>query len=490
MRTVLVGLVLAVSVVGQTARFVPQQYATITAAFAAANPGDTVVVGPGTYMESGLDFAGRRIALVSSDGPDVTTIDGGAALTLRVMSNEGPGTRVVGFTFTNGYPAIQVEAMGGAPALSHLDVYNCVFDTNSADSGGAMKVRAGSVVNVRSCQFVNNSVVGGGGAVSVNNPVSLSPISFGGTPPVAMFDGCLFEGNSASFGSGSAIETIGDTRLTLRNCVVVAGVGTSPLGYSCAINCRGITFLGNLIPLVDVQGCTVMNNAHPGIIVAEGAHMNIVNTIVRGHSLQFRVLTGAPATVAARHCNVEGGMPATSSFLAVSELGTLDVDPMLDATYRQLPGSPMLDAGDPTVYVSGVDAFGGTRQVDGDRDGVMVADVGAHEVQRVVLAATTADPLPNTVFDVATTAPHPNDLLLATLLLVGLGPADVPYPPFGSLLVDPNGMLILGTNAGSATLFNPGIPGLAVVCQSVNVMMNLTTLQTEVVFSNPVDVRL
>ena len=41
----------------------------------AASDGDTVLVLPGTYIEN-INFLGKAITLMSSDGPEVTTIDG------------------------------------------------------------------------------------------------------------------------------------------------------------------------------------------------------------------------------------------------------------------------------------------------------------------------------------------------------------------------------------------------------------------------------
>ena len=53
---------------------VPDQYPTIGAAMSASADGDRIVVGPGDYFES-VDFDGRNVELVSSNGPAVTTID-------------------------------------------------------------------------------------------------------------------------------------------------------------------------------------------------------------------------------------------------------------------------------------------------------------------------------------------------------------------------------------------------------------------------------
>ena len=75
MFALVASLVLAMSVSAKTI-YVPDDYTTIQAAIDAAVDGDTVIVRPGTYVEN-IDFKGKAITVESSDGPDVTIIDGG-----------------------------------------------------------------------------------------------------------------------------------------------------------------------------------------------------------------------------------------------------------------------------------------------------------------------------------------------------------------------------------------------------------------------------
>ena len=49
---------------------VPGEYATIGGAMAAAGDGDTVLVHPGTYIESALDFEGKEIVVRGLDPED------------------------------------------------------------------------------------------------------------------------------------------------------------------------------------------------------------------------------------------------------------------------------------------------------------------------------------------------------------------------------------------------------------------------------------
>jgi len=69
-------------------------FTTIAAALAASSSGDAVVVGPGTYAESISIPAG--VTLRGRNGPDVTTISGGAATGTRVSLDDG--SVIKGFT--------------------------------------------------------------------------------------------------------------------------------------------------------------------------------------------------------------------------------------------------------------------------------------------------------------------------------------------------------------------------------------------------------
>jgi len=101
-------------------------FPSIQAAIDAAADGDEVVVAPCTYFES-IDFLGKAITLRSSDGAQVTTIDGtGSVHVVRCISGEGPETVLDGFTITGG----------------HADV-NGTFPDNSGGDVGMVHNRQG-----------------------------------------------------------------------------------------------------------------------------------------------------------------------------------------------------------------------------------------------------------------------------------------------------------------------------------------------------------
>ena len=109
---------------------VPGDYESIQAAIDASRDGDEIIVGPGTYYEA-IDFDGKAIALRSSDGPDVTTIDASGLETSVVTCAyvENAGTLFEGFTVTGGN-----AHFGGGMYILNSDptVTNCTFSGNSA----------------------------------------------------------------------------------------------------------------------------------------------------------------------------------------------------------------------------------------------------------------------------------------------------------------------------------------------------------------------
>lgn len=86
---------------------VPGDFPTIQQGIDSAGYGDTVLVAPGTYVEN-IDFLGKAITVMSSDGADTTIIDGGnpsnpdygSVVTFR--SAEGLKSILEGFKLTNG----------------------------------------------------------------------------------------------------------------------------------------------------------------------------------------------------------------------------------------------------------------------------------------------------------------------------------------------------------------------------------------------------
>lgn len=172
----------------QTNHLVPASFPTIQAAIVAAVGGDTVLVAPGTYVET-IDFLGKAITVRSAGGAVVTTIDGNQVGTVvRFVTGETPASVLEGFTITNGLGPTVAGALRAAPggvlcAAASPTIRRCVIAGNRGGDGansssnvqdggygGAGGLLAqGSELQLSDCEFAGN--VGGRGGNSVAGTV-------------------------------------------------------------------------------------------------------------------------------------------------------------------------------------------------------------------------------------------------------------------------------------------------------------------------------
>ena len=180
---------------------------SIQDAINAAMDGDEIVVAPGTYVET-INFNGKAITVRSSDGAEVTIIDGtGFFHVVQCVSGEGLDTVLDGFTITGGHaqgPAGRNNTGGGMyNHTSSPTVTNCTFADNFANySGGGLYSIFGSPT-VTNCTFSGNTCNISGGGMFLES----------GSPTV---NNCMFSGNAAGvFGGGMST---GGGSPTVTNC--------------------------------------------------------------------------------------------------------------------------------------------------------------------------------------------------------------------------------------------------------------------------------
>jgi len=109
--------------------YVPSDYESIQQAIEVSSDNDSIIVAPGTYEES-LNFLGKAIVVISSDGPLTTVITSPSYTNIVIFTNNESHTSVLeGFTLQGGKIGILCENAG--PTIKN----NILRDQNITDWG-------------------------------------------------------------------------------------------------------------------------------------------------------------------------------------------------------------------------------------------------------------------------------------------------------------------------------------------------------------------
>ncbi|MEZ6197100.1 MAG: choice-of-anchor Q domain-containing protein [Planctomycetota bacterium] len=224
----------------QTTRLVPQQFATIGAALAAAQNGDLVLVDPGTYPGD-LDFLGKNVEVRSNAGAATTIIDAqGASNPVRIDSGEGPGAILDGFTITNGVGAAATDTSGGLLCRASPRIRNCIFvGCLGLAGGGAVRLREASnavpaAPRFEDCVFQSNVALSTGPNPPGGGAVLAATVGAAGVD--AVFVGCQFIGNACASSMPGTIAQNGGGGAVAASCFV---------GSQCHLEFVDCTFDGN-----------------------------------------------------------------------------------------------------------------------------------------------------------------------------------------------------------------------------------------------------
>ncbi|MGA2231471.1 MAG: right-handed parallel beta-helix repeat-containing protein [Tepidisphaeraceae bacterium] len=186
-------------------------------------------VAAGTYVPSNSSFETPGISgnlmLIGGYAPggsampnpnqNVTTLsEGGVATNFNVIIDDSPSLTLSGFTVINGKAnggSDPQDAGGGINVVAtsgSLTISNCSFMGNQAvDGGGAIYVASSMVsLSVSDTEFDNNSATA---ATSTGGAVDTMSAS-------STFTGCVFEGNTASFGGAIDAQRPGIHQLRVR----------------------------------------------------------------------------------------------------------------------------------------------------------------------------------------------------------------------------------------------------------------------------------
>jgi parallel beta-helix repeat protein len=376
---------------------VPGDQPTIQRGIDAANPGDRVLVAPGTYAEH-IDFMGKDIAVQSTDGAAVTTIDGTySGIVVTFIHGEGPSAVLRGFTITRGAAGLRytLPNTGGgirieshsSPTIEDNDIHH-----NLAHDGGGIAVSYSSPT-IRDNRIHDNRVYRGhwGGGIFVSDVGS------------TVIEHNLIYHNRAEYGAGLAIHGfLGGTPKISRNVITFNQASVNAGGMEVWINARivdnlihdneappgaaaGVHALGFLNTDNDIvfTNNTIADNRGDDLHVdVEGGQVVFHDTIVRASAGSSSIAcdrsNGGAATFGRTLVFATNGAAITGNCdVAAGGLQTVDplfVGPGHAHAYMLQAGSPAIDAGD-DAYVAHVKLdLAGRPRVQGAS-----VDLGAYE---------------------------------------------------------------------------------------------------------------
>ncbi|HEX6812769.1 MAG TPA: right-handed parallel beta-helix repeat-containing protein [Planctomycetota bacterium] len=350
------------------------------------------------------------------------------------------------------------DGRGGAVAVdgsAQATLRECTFRANTSRSGqqgvgGALYIATGSTALVESCRFAGN--------LSRN---FYAAGQFYGAVGGAIYNGtagstirnCTFVDNRANAGGG----IFSYAALTVSGCVFndndVVAYNTSGSGSWGGIG-GGLAAIGLVgTPAVPVENSTFVNgNASDD---GGGAYFDHTTGPVTG--CIFWNNTDSVGQVGRSQCrgakpryscvmNLLIAAPGEDPIDPLDYPGSFDADPQFvdsngpnnvlgdeDDDLRLLATSPCLDRADPVATSVGRDLAGVPRWLDGNLDGSLRIDCGAHEFTLVRLMVTVAPTSPtqaHVTFDFAGTAGLP------ALLALGVAGPGFVLPPFGGVFFD------------------------------------------------------
>ena len=294
--------------------------------------------GGGVYIQNG------ELSLINCNFVNNFALQGGA------LENNKGKLLVTGCVFTNNKSADKGGAIYGSG--ENYIIKNSIFSANSATNGGAI-FNSGSLtkLEVTNCDFIDNSANSGAG---IYNDRSF----------IIVLKNCNFKHNSANHGGG----IYNNNKMNLYNCVFDENMA---IGYGGAI----YIYPGNISS--DIANCTfIYNSAYEGKAVAvyrptcSNCDINIflTNCIIRNGTKV--IWNNSSSIIQIKYCNIENGINSTDNLMGqlIWGDGNIDIEPLftdpknLDYHLKSQAGrydpntqswmidevtSPCIDAGDP-----------------------------------------------------------------------------------------------------------------------------------------------
>ena len=272
---------------------------SIQAGIDACSTGDTVLVGPGTYVEN-INFNGMAITVTSEYGPDTTIVDGGSpsnadsGSVVTFVSGEDTTSMLFGFTITNGSGTLTPGGalFGGGIACysSSPKIFGNFITGDSATLGGGIGCYTNSAPIIRgntiTCNYAADSTSGGVECYDNSSPLIIGNVI---TDNIANHGG----GISCRFGSSPTIDSnfIGNNIADSTGGGIKIAHNSSPSIAHNAITDNTAEVGGGLILYSScspsISRNTISNNSAVyggGLWCANSSSPNLAHNIVTGNT--------------------------------------------------------------------------------------------------------------------------------------------------------------------------------------------------------------
>jgi hypothetical protein len=335
---------------------VPEDYATIGDALAAATAGDFVLVGCGTYRERNLQVKAGVSLWSATLQPDCVTIDAQGRGRVLMFDACDTTTAVVGLTLRGGVTSNDGGAIlcrDAAPRIAR-----CRIEDSQARRGGGLASLGNRGPVLEDCVIAGNSATEHGGGIFWN---------VGGSSRLSR---CTISGNTATVGGGLAMTDAGNlliehgsivenTAGSLGGGIWIADGGLELRDSILARNAGGLggSALASQSARPRLLGCTVVDNVadHSGPAIHLGAGASLLGErLLLAFNSQAAVGGDQAASIDLSHCNIHGhrdGDWAGPLADLAGRRGNFSADPRFcdraDGVYSLQSGSPCLPGGRP-----------------------------------------------------------------------------------------------------------------------------------------------
>jgi hypothetical protein len=384
---------------------VPADQPTIQDGINVANPGDMVLVAPGTYSEN-INFLGKAITVKSSNGTKVTIIDGGKnAPVVTFAAGETSKSVLQGFTLQNGSSTFNSQYDGGGIYIysaSPTVLGNVIQNNTACNAGGGIAAEFSSA-RIQGNVIQNNSQSGcsggtGGGGINIGGAGSVVVIgnhilnnswgSSGGGISLFAAGTPIIQNNFISRNSSSGTQGGGIWIVNNSNALIVQN-----LFFANTASQGGAIYLsmpsGSTGPVLVNNTILGGNGATQGSAVWAGGFDSQVffyNNLLIGLSTQNAVYCDStysstpPVFVNNDAYSASGSGLEGTCATEQGQNGNISADPLFvnasKNNYQLQSTSPAIDAGDNSApNIPKKDLAGKNRIVNG------IIDLGAYEFQ-------------------------------------------------------------------------------------------------------------